>query len=110
MNRRNFIKIVTGFVGGVYAAFLPKAKGLAVADVVKAKEICESDKALLRHIEKAVNPPIMTATKCREGWHRKQKYPLGTRRGGKIYVKAAEDIHIHDAVNADMIFLDEFDK
>lgn len=57
INRRNFIKVVTGFVGGVFAAFMPKAKGLTLADVEKAKELCESDKALLKHTEKAVDPP-----------------------------------------------------
>ena len=29
MNRRNFFKTVTGFVTGLYAAFMPKVKGIS---------------------------------------------------------------------------------
>lgn len=43
MNRRSFFKYVTGFIGGVVAAFAPGKKGLAVADIKKVRDIHLSD-------------------------------------------------------------------
>lgn len=60
MDRRNFFKVVTGFVVGVFAAFVPKAEGNPqpqwVKDSFRHQYICRP------------KPEIMMATKMREGW------------------------------------------
>ncbi len=38
INRRSFFSVIAGAIGGVYAAFVPKAKGLTVADLLKCRD------------------------------------------------------------------------
>lgn len=66
MNRRKFFKIVTGFIGGVYAAFVPDTDG---ADITAAREALARGE--FRPLEE-LNEPVWTH--CNSGIDNKCVY------------------------------------
>ncbi len=112
MNRRSFFKTITGFVGGVVAAFVPGKKKVIWAAPIEGVQkrkgteyptpssagwsanewaeahnntVAEIEREFeLRDIERRVN--LAFVFKPSE-WTNSQVYPLGTRFGKYTYVK-----------------------
>ena len=89
MNRRNFFKVVTGFVAGIFATNTVKAKPKALTCRGKSGTLCPRCKFNCKSICRPKSGPP-GPTEIPAIWS--QQYPLGTRRSGMIYIKAAKDI------------------
>lgn len=70
MNRREFVKSgLSGLAGLLGFSFIPKKKGLLVADIVKAKEILEQNGFILFTKHRGFDIKIKRHVSCKTGYH-----------------------------------------